>query len=168
VSRRHFLAVARLVPQKQLGVLIEAFRGSEERLAVVGRGLWIDRLRARAPANVHFYGWVDDVTLRELYRSSHALICPSVEEFGIVMAEAQACGTPVIAPRAGGACEIVDDPRTGILLDQVDARSLAAAARAVKSGSFDPEACRASAERFCEERFIAQMERIIGQELAAA
>lgn len=167
-SRRGFLAVARLVPQKQFEVLIEAFCGTEERLVLVGRGPWLERLRAHAPSNVRFEGWVDDVRLRELYRSSHALICPSVEEFGIVMAEAQACGTPVIAPRAGGAREIVEDPATGILLDQIDARSLAAAARGVLTGSFDRQACRASAERFSEQRFIAGMERIIAQELVLA
>jgi glycosyltransferase involved in cell wall biosynthesis len=164
--RGPFLTVARLVPQKRLDVLIEAFRGSDERLVVAGRGPWIDRLGARAPANVSFVGWVDDVRLRELYRTSRALICPSVEEFGIVMAEAHACGTPVIAPRAGGACEIVENPRTGILLDQVDAQSLIAAVRRVTTHGFDPEACRDSAERFSEALFIERMERIVAEELA--
>lgn len=167
VRKRHFLAVARLVPQKQLDELVDAFWGVEETLLIVGRGPWLGRLRARAPSNVRLAGWVDDSTLRELYRSSHALVCPSVEEFGIVMAEAHACGVPVIAPRAGGACEIVDDPATGILLDRLDAGSVAAAVRGVALRAFDPEACRASAERFAEERFVARMEQVIAEELAA-
>ena len=154
------------MPQKRLDVLIEAFRGSDESLVVAGRGPWLDRLRARAPANVRFAGWVDDVRLRELYRSSRALLCPSVEEFGIVMAEAHACGTPVIAPRAGGACEIVDGPATGILLDRIDAQSLITAAQGVIRDGFDPEACRASAERFSEAHFTARMQKIVDQELA--
>lgn len=166
--RGFFLTVARLVPQKRLDLLIEAFRGSDQRLVVAGRGPWLDHLRARAPANVSFAGWVDDMKLRELYRSSRALICPSVEEFGIVMAEAHACGTPVIAPRAGGACEIVEDPKTGILLDQIDAQSLIAAVHGVIARGFDPEACRASAERFSEASFIERMERIVAEELALA
>jgi glycosyltransferase involved in cell wall biosynthesis len=167
VPKRHFLAVARLVPQKKLDELVDAFRGLEETLVLAGRGPWLGRLRARAPSNVRFAGWVDDASLRELYRASRALVCPSVEEFGIVMAEAHACGVPVIAPRAGGACEIVDDPATGILLDGVDAESVAAAVSGVAGRGFDPEACRASAERFAEERFVARMERVIGEELAA-
>ena len=95
--RRHFLAVGRLVPQKQLDDLVDAFRDLDETLVIAGRGPWMDRLRARAPANVRLAGWVDDSALRELYRRSRALVCPSVEEFGIVMAEAHACGIPVIA-----------------------------------------------------------------------
>jgi glycosyltransferase involved in cell wall biosynthesis len=167
VPRRHFLAVSRMVPQKRLHVLIESFRDLDERLLIVGSGPWLARLRARAPSNVRFTGWVDDSTLRELLRSSLALVCPSVEDFGIAMAEAQACGVPVIAPRAGGARDIVDDPATGLLLDRADARSLATAVRGFVSGAFDPEACRASAERFAEDRFVARMERVLAEELAS-
>jgi glycosyltransferase involved in cell wall biosynthesis len=164
--RRQFLAVARLVPQKRLDPLIDAFRRLDDELVIVGQGPWLDRLRARAPANVRLTGWVDDPTLRELYRSSHALICPSVEEFGIVMAEAQACGTPVIAPGRGGGYDIVDDLATGLLLEAVDERSIAAAVATVREARFDPLACRASAERFAEERFVTGIERVLAEELA--
>ena len=165
--QRHFLAVGRLVPQKQLDDLVDAFRDLDETLVIAGRGPWMDRLRARAPANVRLAGWVDDSALRELYRRSRALVCPSVEEFGIVMAEAHACGIPVIAPGAGGALEIVDDPATGLLLDRTDARSIASAVRAIARRPLSPEACRASAERFAEDRFLARMEEVISEEIAA-
>jgi len=168
VPRSHYLAVARLVPQKQLDVVIEAFRDLEDDLVIVGRGAWLDRLRAVAPRNVRFTGWVQDSTLRELYRRSRALLCPSVEDFGIVMGEAQACGVPVIAPRTGGACDIVESSATGILLDSIDRHAIAGAVRSVPGRDLDPEACRASAERFAEERFVAEMKRVMSEELAAA
>jgi glycosyltransferase involved in cell wall biosynthesis len=117
---------------------------------------------------VRFTGWVDDAELRELYRSSRALICPSVEEFGIVMAEAQACGTPVIAPRAGGAIDIVRDAETGFLLDRIDPRSLAAAVRELEQRSFDPQACRASAQRFSEQQFIGRLDQVLAEEFERA
>lgn len=166
--RRHFLAVARLVPQKRLSTLIDAFRLLHEPLVIAGRGPWLARLRASAPSNVRFTGWVDDTRLLELYRSSRALICPSVEAFGIVMAEAQACGTPVIAPRAGGARDIVDQARTGRLLDDFDHRSLADAAAHFDDADFDPLACRASAERFAERRFATTIKQVLDAELRAA
>jgi glycosyltransferase involved in cell wall biosynthesis len=166
--RRHFLAVSRIVPQKRLGVLVEAFRDLDETLVIAGCGPWLERLRTQGPPNVSFAGWVDDSMLRDLYRQSHALICPSVEDFGIVMGEAHACGVPVIAPWAGGAMDIVDTPATGILVDRIDARSLAAAVRQARRRPFDPVACRASAKRFSEERFVAQMEHVIAEELAMA
>lgn len=167
--RTHALAVGRVAPQKRFDLLLEAFRLlPDERLVIAGRGAWLERMRRMAPPNVHFPGWVSDAELRELYRSSWALLCPSREEFGIVMAEAHACGVPVIAPRAGGAREIVDDPATGILLDRMDAESVARAARAVRDGGFEAAACRASAERFAAERFVARIGRVVEEELALA
>jgi glycosyltransferase involved in cell wall biosynthesis len=164
--RGHALAVARAVPHKRLEVLVEAFRSLDEQLVVVGHGNAIPKLRAQAPPNVRFTGFVPDEELRELYRGAFVLLSPSVEEFGLVMAEAQACGTPVISPAAGGALEIVDDPATGILLANLQADTLADAVRSARRGGFDAEACRASAERFSEERFAAEMERIVEREWA--
>lgn len=165
-ERGHVLVVARLVGKKRVDVVVEAFRGLEERLVVVGGGSLLEPLRAQAPANVRFTGFVADEELRELYRSSRALVCPSVEDFGIVMAEAQACGVPVIAPRAGGAREIVRDGVTGIHLDAVAPRSVAEALRSLRGRPFDPAACRASAERFSEARFVAEVEQVVDEELA--
>jgi glycosyltransferase involved in cell wall biosynthesis len=166
--RRHFLAVARLVPHKRIDVLLDAFRGLDEELVVAGGGPWRERLASTAPPNVTFTGYVDDDELRDLCRSSRALIHPSVEEFGIAMAEAQATGTPVIAPRAGGALEIVEDGRTGLLLDRVDASSVAGAVSALGAGAPDVDACRTSAERFSRTRFTDAIGHVVEEELSLA
>jgi len=168
VRKRHYIAVGRLVAQKNLEVLLRAFRDLDDMLIVVGRGPWHGRLRAMASANVSFAGRVSDRELRGLYRSAHALICPSVEEFGIVMAEAHACGIPVIAPREGGAREIVRDSETGLLLSQVDTGSLVDAVRSLRERSIHPDACRASAERFSEARFADDMAHVVAEELGPA
>jgi glycosyltransferase involved in cell wall biosynthesis len=166
--REHVLVVSRLVPHKRVDVAVEAFRGLGERLVVVGGGRDLERLRAGAPANVRFAGYVDDEELRQLYRTSRALVCPSVEEFGIVMAEAHACGVPVVAPRAGGALEIVRDGETGLLLEHADPASLAAAVSRITARPPDPVRCRAAAERFDERRFTAALGAVVDAELAAA
>jgi glycosyltransferase involved in cell wall biosynthesis len=89
--RSHFLMVARLGPQKLVEATVAAFRAlPDESLVVAGAGRELERLRALAPPNVRFAGFVSDARLRDLYRSSHALLCPSIEEFGIVVAEALA------------------------------------------------------------------------------
>jgi glycosyltransferase involved in cell wall biosynthesis len=164
--REHFLAVARVTPQKRIDVLVDAFRGLDERLVVVGGGPWLDRLRAAAPPNVSFAGYVSDDELLRLYRRSHAVVCPSVEEFGIVMVEAHACGTPVVAPRAGGALEIVADGATGLLVDRLDAESVRSAVRAIRGRAFDARELRASAERFSVDRFASRMDAILAEEHA--
>jgi glycosyltransferase involved in cell wall biosynthesis len=166
-ERSHFLVVARLKPQKRADVVVEAFAGLDERLVVAGGGPWLERLRARATPNVSFTGYVPDDELRSLYRRSHAVICPTVEEFGIVMAEAHASGAPVIAPRAGGALEIVSE-ETGVLVDRAGAGELRAAVRAIGRRSFDREVLRTSAERFSVERFVTRMEAVLDEERARA
>jgi glycosyltransferase involved in cell wall biosynthesis len=166
-DRRVFLVVARLVSFKRVDMVIEAFRGLEEELVIAGDGPALPQLRRDVPANVRFVGPCDDVALLGLYRSSRALICPSVETFGIAMAEAQACGTPVIGARAGGAPETVREGVTGILVDRPDPRSIAESVRALEGARFSPRACRESAERFAEDRFTQAMDRILIEELEA-
>lgn len=167
-ARRAFLMVARLVSFKRVGMVIEAFRGLDEDLVVAGGGPAFAELRRTAPANVRFVGPCDDLALLGLYRSSRALICPSVETFGIAMAEAQACGTPVIGARAGGAPEAVREGVTGILLDRPDPRSIAESVRALESAALSPRACREWAERFSEDRFTRAIDHVVTEELEAA
>jgi len=166
-DRQTFLMVARLVSFKRVDMVVEAFRGLEEKLVVAGDGPALAQLRRIAPANVSFVGACDDAALLRYYRSSRALICPSVETFGIAMCEAQACGTPVIGARAGGARESVRDGVTGILLDHPDPRSIAESVRALESAALSPRACRESAERFSEDRFTRAIDRILIEELGA-
>lgn len=85
------------------------------------------------------------------------------EPFGLVMAEAGACGTPVVAYRRGAAPEIIVDGETGALVEPGD---LGAFVRAVEQvGDIDPRACRErveaefSAARMVE-RYVALYERL--------
>jgi glycosyltransferase involved in cell wall biosynthesis len=83
----------------------------------------------------------------ELYAGARALLMPIrwAEPFGLVMTEAMACGTPVIAFPEGSAPEIVLDGETGFVVDDEDAM----AAAVERLGEIDPERCRESArERF--------------------
>jgi len=163
--RRFALVVARLVAHKRVELAVEAARVAGLPIVVAGSGPQLERLRAQSGPHARFTGWVSDEQLRELYRGAVALVCPSVEEFGIVMAEAHACGTPVVAPRAGGALDIVDDGVTGRLVEESTARGFAAGLRGV---SQDEEACRRSGARFGEERFIARLRDALHAAAAAS
>ena len=147
------LFVGRLTGYKQSGLVVEAFRGLDRELLVVGEGQLKETLSARATPNIRFVGTVDDVELRELYRRADALVFPAEEDFGIVMAEAQACGTPVIAFRRGGAADIVADGETGLLLDRQDVRDIRRAITRLGSEQLDQSTIRARAERLSTARF---------------
>ena len=74
--------MARLVAHKRIDVVVEAFRGLDAELVVVGHGPCLERLRSRAPGNVHFTGVVSDDRLRELYRSAIAFVSPASKSSG--------------------------------------------------------------------------------------
>ncbi len=162
--RTHYLAVGRLVWQKRIELVVDAFRELDASLVVVGEGAALEPLRARATPNVRFEGFAGDERLRTLYRGARGLICPSLETFGLVMAEALACGAPVIAPRFGGALEIVRDGENGIFMERVDPAGIAAAVHALERQTLDPAVCRASVERFSEQRFVDEMEAVLEAE----
>ncbi len=80
---------------------------------------------------VRFHGNVDYHKLRTLYRSAAAYVMPTqrdtehVEGFGLVAAEALACGCPVAATNYGGQTEFVIDGKTGILFDSSSPQDIA-------------------------------------------
>ena len=161
-DRRHVLFVGRLLGHKYADVAIEAALRAGIHPVVAGGGRLLPALRRRYEGRATFTGWVDDNKLRELYRSALVVVCPSVEEFGIVMAEAQACGTPVVAPRHGGALDIVRDGETGRLVDDP---TPAAIARALRALPVDPQACRAVGASFSEDAFAGGMDELLSEAL---
>lgn len=108
------LAVGTLEPRKNLAVAVEAARLAGLELRVVGARGWGD---VRLGGNgVRWLGRSSDEELARLYRGARCLVYPSLYEgFGIPVAEAMACGTPVVtsagsamADVAGGAAVLVD------------------------------------------------------------
>ncbi len=109
--------------------------------------------------DVEVYGELDEAQRIELLRHADALLDPIEwqEPFGLVMAEALACGTPVLAYPRGAAPEIVMPGRTGFLC--ADVPSMAAAVRALDRISRDD--CRHAAEtHFSLERMVADHVRL--------
>jgi len=165
-DRAYWLAVGRVTSQKRFDVLVAAFAKLDAQLVVAGTGPALAGLQASAPPNVSFAGFADDEALRELYRGARGLISPSLETFGLAIAEALACGTPVIAQRAGGALELLREGVNGVFLESVDPDSVVAAVRALERLGPDPRTCRASIEEYAERRFLARLDSVLQAERA--
>lgn len=163
---RSFLVVSALVPYKRIDIAIEACRLAGAPLTIVGRGPEEARLRRLAGADVEFLGWRTDDEIRDLYGRAAAVLLPGVEDFGMVPVEAQACGTPVVALRAGGACETVQDNVTGVLVDDESARGFAAGLSRVRGLTLDPLAIRTGAERYSRERFMTDFQAAVSSAIA--
>jgi glycosyltransferase involved in cell wall biosynthesis len=148
-----FLYIGRLTGYKRPDLVVAAFRELPYQLTIVGGGAMLPALRAMATSNIEFLENVDDAQLRSLYRRARALVHPIDEDFGIAMAEAQACGTPVISLDAGGALDIVEHGRSGWLIRGRRVEDIRAAVRHAAAESLDPAEIRASAERFSAVNF---------------
>ncbi len=154
---KYYLAVGRMLPYKRFDLVVDAFAKLGLPLKIVGSGPERKNLEFRSwnleARNIEFLPFANDDELRRLYSGAKALIFPQVEDFGLVAAEAQACGCPVIAFSEGGAREIVQDGITGLFFHQQTADSLAEAVKASLKINFDREKIQKLAERFSKENF---------------
>lgn len=156
LSRRgYFLMLARVCPEKGQHLALEAAHMAEARLAIGGevfaytahQNYFETLVRPRLDRIRRYIGPLGFSRKRRLLAGASALLVPSLadETSSLVAMEAASCGTPVIAFRAGALPEVVEDGRTGFIVD--DAKGMAAAMRRVTE--VDPETCRAVArERF--------------------
>jgi len=111
---------------------------------------------------VTYVGPVDDAAKSDLLAGAAALLMPILwdEPFGIVMAEALACGTPVIGLRRGSLPEVVEQDVTGLACDDVD-EMVAAVGRIA---TLDRAACRVAADtRFSQRALVDAYESLYAQ-----
>jgi glycosyltransferase involved in cell wall biosynthesis len=115
----------------------EPWKGFQHLLAILphlrsrGIRLWLfgavpPDLEGVLPSDVRLFGRIDDdAQLRRLYAAADVFVCPTLEEaFGKTMAEAMACGTPVLAFRCSAPADLVEPGLTGALVEPGDAGQL--------------------------------------------
>ncbi|MFA4946328.1 MAG: glycosyltransferase family 4 protein [Candidatus Micrarchaeia archaeon] len=121
------LTTCRLVKQKGLSYLIDAMKGLDATLVVLGRGPLEKELKAQAKREgvnaVFCTGHVSDKYLAGIYGACDVFALPSVwEPFGMVLAEAMAAGKPVVGTDAGGIPEVIGD--AGFVCKKASAKAL--------------------------------------------
>jgi glycosyltransferase involved in cell wall biosynthesis len=104
--------------------------------------------------DVEFIGEINDAQKPEFLSGAHALIFPInwPEPFGLVMIEAMACGTPVIAFNHGSVPEVIDNGLTGFIVDDIDQ----AVAAVGKIHTLDRARVRATFDRRFTSRRMAE------------
>lgn len=165
--------VGRMSPDKGLDTAIRVARTAGLPLRVVSKMWEADEeayfARSIAPLLHDGVELLTDLSSDDrvqLVRGARALLNPIrwSEPFGLVMAEALACGTPVVALANGAAAEIVEDGRTGFLCEDEDGLTEAV----VRVAAIDRRACRRSAEqRFDRRRMAADYVRVYEDVVAA-
>lgn len=143
----YLLFLSRISPEKGPHIAVDVALRSGYPLIIAGKVDQADTAYFRNTveplidgSRIRFVGEADARMKRELYRDARALLMPITwdEPFGLVLAEAQACGTPVITFNRGAAPEIVNHERSGFVV--ADADEMIEAVKRV--GDIDPALCR--------------------------
>lgn len=148
--RDYFLFVGRLVEAyKRPSIVVEAFgRMPDRRLLIAGDGPARPELQRRATPNVEFLGHLHDAELVTAMQGCQAAIFPSVDDFGLVPLEVNACGRPVLAVRAGGPLHTVVPGLNGEFLADQSVRAIVEAVSEFDAHRYDASTIRAHALRW--------------------
>lgn len=152
VKEDYVLFLGRLSPEKGAALAIDAAKEAGVRIVIAAKcnePLELEYLeteiKPRLGPGVDYIGEANQQRKKDLLANARCLVFPIQwdEPFGIVMIEAMACGTPVIALPGGSVDEVIADGKTGVICR--DATLLPAAIR--RAGELDAAGCRAHVER---------------------
>jgi glycosyltransferase involved in cell wall biosynthesis len=164
----YYLAVSRFVPYKRIDLIVKAFSQlPDKKLIVVGDGPEMKNVKSFAGKNVELLGFQPDSKVRELMGSAKGFLFAAEEDFGIVVVEAQAAGTPVIAFGRGAALETVIPGKTGLFFEEQTEASLCQAIQDFETREFDPMAAWTHAQKFNRERFVGEFKQFVAQKVEA-
>jgi len=177
-SARVILYTGRLAVNKGLHYLVEAapviVREFPDTIFVLagddqGMGDKLERLaREKGVAEkVIFTGHIhDDALFTDAYGACDVFVLPSeYEAFGIVLLEAMACGKPCVGTRVGGVPEVIEDGRTGLVVEYADTGKLAEAiirllGNEEERREFGERGRLRVRERFTWEKVVDRIERV--------
>lgn len=178
------LAYGRLVVEKGFDLAVRALtevrrQVGDARLVVVGDGPARPDLERLAVAEglasaIEFRGPLPPADIPALLNTASLVVVPSrwEEPFGLVALEAALMARPVVAARVGGLAEVVEDGRTGVLVEREDWRALAAAIvrllqEPARADAMGLAARQRAGRRFAWQRCVAEYERLY-EKVAAA
>ncbi len=161
-----YLTVSRLVPYKKIDLIVEAFSQiPHKRLVVIGEGPEMNKIKQKAGKNIEILGHQSDQVVRDYMKKARGFLFAAEEDFGIVVVEAQAAGTPVIAYGQGAALETVIEKKTGLFFDAQTVESLLKTLSQFEQHNFDPSAIRQHAQSFNKLRFQREFQDFVTRKL---
>ncbi len=152
----YYLTASRMVPYKRIDLVVEAFAEMpDKKLIVIGHGPELEKIKSKAKKNIEMLGYQPDNVLKDYLQKAKAFVFAAEEDFGIIIVEAMACGTPVIALKRGGTAETVIDGKTGILFEGQDVNAIKDAVDRFENTveGFSPEFLREHSENFNRHKF---------------
>ena len=154
-----YVVVCRLVKYKKVDLIIKAFnKMPNKKLIVIGLGDEFNYLKKIANKNIKLLGFQEDKVVKEYLKKAKAFVYAAIEDFGISVVEAQACGTPVIALNKGGTKETVIPNKTGILFENQTEDNIINAVEEFETKKFKFDVIRKHSEKFDKTIFKTNFE----------
>jgi len=164
-KERYLLFLGRIAPMKGAHLAIDVARRARLPLKIAGeiqptfQEYWDTMVRPHVDGSmIQYVGEADHAKKNDLLGGAAALLFPIQwnEPFGLVMAEAMACGTPVVALSGGSVAEVVRNGVSGWVCADLEEM-----ARRAARPEISPQSCRRDAEqRFSVERMAADYETV--------
>lgn len=149
-----FLIASRLTGAKGIEEAIALSKKIGFNLKIVGESAGFSNIERNNKSEVEFLGRLTDEELyREYAKAKGFIALARDEDFGMTAVEAQAAGTPVIAFNGGGFKESVINNQTGILINEIDEKSLREAITKIEGTKWSKEKLIFNARKFSKGRF---------------
>lgn len=163
-KKPYFLIASRLVGAKGIESAIKAFgKQTKFQLKIVGEG----QKYLPTGRQVEFLGRVGDRELWQLYAEATGFIALARDEdFGMTVVEAMASGTPIVAYNGGGFKETVIEGKTGILINDTDAKTILDAVNRLVKIKWDRKILQENAQKFSKENFIKNVTELASKGVA--
>jgi glycosyltransferase involved in cell wall biosynthesis len=157
----YYVTGGRLVPYKQLDLVVRVFNRLGWPLKIFGSGPAREHLQDIAKPNIEFVGRVSDREKAQLLAGARAFIHPQVEDFGITPVESMAAGRPVIAFAQGGATETVTPGVSGVYFYEQTWEALYDVLIHFDHTAWDSDRIRQDSLRFSLAAFKQQMHQYV-------
>ncbi len=165
-ERRGFIIVGRQTPYKRFDLAVAACTSLGLPLTVVGDGPEHEKLKKLAGVTINFTGRLESSEeIARLVGKAEGFIFPGIDDFGIVCIEAMAAGTPVIAYKAGGALDYIEDGKTGLFFERQTVSSLEDKLKEFDIDNYSPGDIKTRARSFSPEHFRASLEKALKNDL---
>lgn len=156
-EKNYYLMISRIVGGKGIKEASDAFKKLGIKLKIVG-----EVVDLKLGQQVDSTGRVSDVKLGELYANAKGFVAFSRDEdFGMTVVESMTYGTPVLAYNAGGYKETVVEAKTGVLINDLDVKSIKDGIKRMESIKWDKEYIKKWASRYGKSRFEKEIRGIV-------
>ncbi|WP_158989234.1 glycosyltransferase family 4 protein [Mucilaginibacter sp. L196] len=170
IKKDYYVTCSRFVPYKKIDLIVSAFaKMPDKKLYIIGDGPDLKKISKLAKSNTVILGYLPFNELKQYLAEAKAFVFAAEEDFGILPVEAQACGTPVIAYKKGGALESILENKTGVFFNKQSAESIISAINTFERTNtlFDYNEIAEHASCFSTDRFKNEFSAFVDEKTMA-